>query len=96
MDEPKVVKKSSVLPEYLRIRKKKVDSMIKLNNYIYTDEHLNLVKEFLLTQKIDMPDWSDNKKLVFRRRYPKNWKVIDNKIIYSWDTKYNESMSDLL
>ena len=56
--------------------------MLKLNNYIYTDEHLNLVKEFLLTQKIDRPDWSDNKKLVFRRRYGKNWELINDKIIY--------------
>lgn len=84
MEDPKVVQKYRVLPEALRIRKKKVDSMLKLNNYIYTDEYLDLVKEFLLTQKIDMPNWSDNKKLVFRRRYNgKNWKVIDNKIIYT-------------
>ena len=81
MDEPKVVKKVRVLPEHLRIRKKKVDSMLKLNNYNYTDDYLNLVKDFLLTQKL--PEWSDNKKLVFRRRYGKLWKVIDNKIIYT-------------
>lgn len=83
MEEPKVVKKSRVLPEHLRIRTKKVDSMLKLNNYIYTDEHLDLVKEFLLTKKIDRPDWSDNKKLVFRRRYGKNWELINDKIIYT-------------
>ena len=43
MEEPKVVKKSRVLPEHLRIRTKKVDSMLKLNNYIYTDEHLIVI-----------------------------------------------------
>jgi hypothetical protein len=45
MEEPKVVKKSRVLPEHLRIRTKKVDSMLKLNNYIYTDEHFYSLKK---------------------------------------------------
>ena len=82
MDETKVVKKKRVLPATAKIRKKKEDSMIKLNNYDYSDEHLNIVKQFLQTKTL--PDsWSDNKVITFKRRYGKNWKLENDKIIYT-------------
>jgi hypothetical protein len=90
--------KVRILPSTAKIRKKKEDGMIKLNNYDYTPEYLDLLKNYLQTKQL--PDtWSDNKIITFRRRYGKNWKLVNDKIIYTpknLEVVYKKDISNTL
>ena len=95
MEEKKRVLPSTVAP---KIRTKKQDSMLKLNNFDYTDANLDILKNFLLTKQIPK-DWSDNKIITFRRRYGKNWKLENDTIIYTpknLEVVYQKDISNTL
>jgi len=76
------------------------ETILKLNNYDYSDDFLDILKNYLQTRNLQ-PNlgWTDRKIAIFIDRYSTNWTVRNNKIIYTprnLEVVYQKDISNTL